>query len=85
MTTKMIAAAVVFAAMSVTALAAPLGGGTGNTGNRTNDPAAVQSEMMKHRNMKNRAAINPWCTPRRTQNCRHHASMKKSRRHATGM
>src|SRR5215207_656861 len=35
-TTTMIAAAVVFAATSVTSLAAPLGGGTGNTGNRTN-------------------------------------------------
>jgi hypothetical protein len=45
----------------------------------------MQNEMIKHRNMKNRAAINPWCTPRRTQNCRHHVSMKKPRKHRTGM
>jgi hypothetical protein len=85
MATKMMAAAVLLVAMTGTSFAAPLGGGTGNTGNRTNVPAAMQNEMIKHRNMKNRAAINPWCTPRRTQNCRHHVSMKKPRKHRTGM
>ena len=77
--TRMIAAAVVvFAAMSVTSVAAPVGGGTGNTGNRINNPAAMQNEMMKHRNVKNRATVNPWCTPRRTQHCRRHVGMKRS-------
>jgi hypothetical protein len=85
MATKMLAAAILLAAMTGTSFAAPMGGGTGNTGNRTNNPAAVQNEMMKHRSVKHRAAVNPWCTPRRTQNCRPHATMKKPRRHMARM
>jgi hypothetical protein len=77
MTTKMMAAAVLLAAMTGTSFAAQMGGGTGNTGNRTNNPAAVQSEMMKHRTTKHRAAVNPWCTPRRTQYCRHYTTIKR--------
>jgi hypothetical protein len=84
MATKMMVAAVLLAAMTGTSFAA-MGGGTGNTGNRTNNPAAMQHEMMKHRSAKNQAGINPWCTPMRTQNCRHHATMKKPRRHVSGM
>ena len=83
MATKMLAAAVLLAAMTGTSFAAQMGGGTGNTGNRTNNPAAVQNEMMKHRSVKHKAAVNPWCTPRRTQNCRHHTSMEKSRKKHT--
>jgi hypothetical protein len=42
MVTKMIAAAVLLAAMTVPSFAG-MGGGTGNTGNWTNNPAALHN------------------------------------------
>ena len=63
-------------ALSGAAYAGNVPGGTGSTGNKNNNPEAIQggttAQMMNK--MEGHKSL-PWCSSTRTHNCRHHKSM----------